>query len=1349
MKKFTLLFFAVFVLLGIQQVAAQQKELPPAPHRCGTMEMIEQQLRTDPEFRARWEQGQLDYQRSLQMVGQRNSSTARTSTLPDSVIIPVVVHIVLPNPNIITDADVEYFLNRLNLDFSGLNPDSANGTPFYSVRGHSRMRFRLARRDPSGNFTTGIERKVGNVLIGGGEPQAIKNAALGGLASWDHTQYYNVWVGGASGGLLGIAPAIGVGTATSDGVCVNYQAFANSSCYTIPAFNLARTAVHEIGHNFGLFHTFQGGCNTVNDFGQLTSASCQLPDSLLAPSDDTPSQSGATGGCPTGTISAGCASSPNPPGLMYQNYMDYTDDACYSMFTKGQVERMEWLLEFCRPGYLTTQGHLPPASMLTLDARAFEGVNPGGYEIVACNPVTYPSTLSCGGNFSPKFRVRNEGANTINTIRAGYILNGGAPVLGASAFTVNLRTAQSAVLTLPALVGAPGLNTIKFFTYEPNGAADQSVANDTLTVTFTVSGGQALPVSESFTSTTFPPANWTVVNPNAGSITWSRWTGTLPTGTPFSAPASAFFDIYSYGSTGHRDYLWSPPVQFTSPTDSVIVTFQVAHRSYSTVNDTLELVYSSDCGVTWRRLVNYYKWSNGAGANALATVTPSCFCDFAPTAAQWRQERIAFRPADLVGAPTAMMIGWKGTNMFGNNIFVDDINIETKLARDLRVNSIVVPASDVCTPTFTPQVSVLNSGTEDVTEFDVYYSIDALPEQGPFHFTQTIAAGASAVVTLPVANAAVGNHTFRARTANPVSSSGTGDQSPGNDLLTKAFLVNAVFNAPVSQGFELAAFPPANWQLINVDGGNTWVRRTPGNNSAGAMFIDNYNFNQVGQVDELRSPAINIAGADSVVFSFDHAHKNFDNFLVDTVTILMSTDCGVTYTPIWKRYGPTLATAGASTAAYVTPLPSDWRTNRVSVFGPFTGTVIFKVRNMNGYGNNVFIDNINIEAKYKRDAAVAAINQPTAVICTPNLTPSIVVENRGTETLTGVTLNYSIDGGATISKVFTGLSVAPGASTTLTLDAATVTGGNHSIRVWTSDPVTISGTGDQNTTNDEMSKTFALVATVAAPIVEGFENTAFPPAGWAVVNPDGAMTWARSSFARTGSGSAFMNNYDYTTMGARDDLYSPNMTYNGVDSVTLTFDVAAATKRYPGSTAVPLDTLTVLVSTNCGNSFTTVYQKWGEDLQTINDPNNSQTSEFFPSNADQWRSETINLSNFAPNGPIQVIFRSSSNFENNIFIDNVTVATKTLPARLKNDGYMLLPTPFQNQFTVWHYQTPSNLRSITVYNASGQLVWSQRYNGNAEKQITVDLSNRSAGVYIVNLGYEDSNRNVSTRVVKY
>ncbi|MFI5131851.1 MAG: choice-of-anchor J domain-containing protein, partial [Chitinophagales bacterium] len=365
------------------------------------------------------------------------------------------------------------------------------------------------------------------------------------------------------------------------------------------------------------------------------------------------------------------------PGKMYQDYMDYTQDACYSMFTKKQVERMEWVVNNARAGLITSLACQPPAVTVLLDALPFQSVNPGGMEAIGCTIATYPSSFSCGASsIQPKLRIKNNGLTMLTSITAGYRYDDGAAV--SNVFVVNLPSGGTTVLTLSLQSLAVGSHIFKFFTSNPNGGVDQTPANDTLNANLTVAAPVivSLPLTEQFGSATFPPTNWTITNPNAGSTTWTRWNGTGPTGTPFSSPGTAFIDYFSYTNLGHRDFLWSPGFSITDPADSVILSFRLAHRAFSLAeDDTLEIVYSTNCGSSWQRLGSYYKWSNGTGTNALATVTPFCNCDFGPAStAQWRQERIGFLPSSL-GSPSSLMIGWKGTNDFGNNIFIDDINI--------------------------------------------------------------------------------------------------------------------------------------------------------------------------------------------------------------------------------------------------------------------------------------------------------------------------------------------------------------------------------------------------------------------------------------------------------------------------------------------------------------------------------------------------------------------------------------------------------------------------------------------------------------------------------------------------
>ena len=118
---------------------------------------IQQYLQQNPAARLLAQQALLNNQKNK----PGNSSTFRPAGVNDIINIPVIVHIVLPDPYLITDAVVKSQITELNLDYAGLNADSTNGANFYSVRGHSSLiRFVLAKRTPGGGLSNGIDRVI-------------------------------------------------------------------------------------------------------------------------------------------------------------------------------------------------------------------------------------------------------------------------------------------------------------------------------------------------------------------------------------------------------------------------------------------------------------------------------------------------------------------------------------------------------------------------------------------------------------------------------------------------------------------------------------------------------------------------------------------------------------------------------------------------------------------------------------------------------------------------------------------------------------------------------------------------------------------------------------------------------------------------------------------------------------------------------------------------------------------------------------------------------------------------------------------------------------------------------------
>jgi hypothetical protein len=382
------------------------------------------------------------------------------------ITIPVVVHVIHSGQNVgfgpnISDNQVISQITAMNNDFRKV--PFTRGENFNPVGADVMIQFALAKVDPNGNPTNGIDRV--NLCAASWSGDDV-DAKVKPQTIWDPAQYLNMWTVNFSGsGLLGYAQfpsgsgLIGMpgngGAANTDGVVSTYKAF-GSADFNDGTFNLqsgsnyGRTMTHEVGHYLGLRHLWGDGDCSVDDF-------CA----------DTPNSSSA------GNAHYSCNlnqdSCPTSPGLdMVQNYMNYSGDDCMNIFTNDQKIRMTAVMNNSpRRTTLKTSVTDLPIALFPNDAEVkIENICGGD-----CNVVVN----------SFKLTLYNRGTSTLTSAAINYTYNNGAPQI----YNFSGSLAQDKFSTVTIAVPANTvLTNITANVQSVNGSADQRASNNTATKSF-------------------------------------------------------------------------------------------------------------------------------------------------------------------------------------------------------------------------------------------------------------------------------------------------------------------------------------------------------------------------------------------------------------------------------------------------------------------------------------------------------------------------------------------------------------------------------------------------------------------------------------------------------------------------------------------------------------------------------------------------------------------------------------------------------------------------------------------------------------------------------------------------
>src|ERR1700752_316180 len=176
MKKIFLTHFGLFLffIISLSELKSQNKY-------CGTDEAIKQLYNAHPEMLQTFINNENAYNAA-------SVANAQNKTLSTTVYtIPVVFHVLHQNvPENLSDPQIVDAINILNRDMRKLNDDTINITPkFQDLASDIRIEFVLARLDPQGNCTNGIDRIYTSKTNNGDDSAKIN--------PWPRDKYLNIW----------------------------------------------------------------------------------------------------------------------------------------------------------------------------------------------------------------------------------------------------------------------------------------------------------------------------------------------------------------------------------------------------------------------------------------------------------------------------------------------------------------------------------------------------------------------------------------------------------------------------------------------------------------------------------------------------------------------------------------------------------------------------------------------------------------------------------------------------------------------------------------------------------------------------------------------------------------------------------------------------------------------------------------------------------------------------------------------------------------------------------------------------------------------------------------------------
>ncbi|WP_162098394.1 T9SS-dependent choice-of-anchor J family protein [Nitritalea halalkaliphila] len=529
--------------------------------------------------------------------------------------------------------------------------------------------------------------------------------------------------------------------------------------------------------------------------------------------------------------------------------------------------------------------------------------------------------------------------------------------------------------------------------------------------------------------------------------------------------------------------------------------------------------------------------------------------------------------------------------------------------------------------------------------------------------------------------------------------------------------------------FDFEDLESGLWQIVNPDEAITWIDTVVTlDGTPTRMFkMNNFEYDARGQEDFIISPQIDLAAFPNAQLTFNMAHGPFPGAqFADELIVAISQDCGNNFdlagAPFFKNE-TFLQTVAPAESPFIPISAGQFRREIVNL-APFAslGKVRIAIINRNGFGNNIFIKDLEIlaEEQFRYAMRITELVAPNPIAAPGgNGNEVLAVENTGNLPISGFLLERQVTNNPRQTFIVRGQALPVGGVNLLNLPLSPTIEGTNSFRYQLLNP-----NFDQNPAPAINFQQFSIFSstTMDTPWRQNF-NGSVALAPWLTVNPERNNVVWRIEPSPVGDGENQL-----VLRNTRDgDSYwvgSPLFDLSQARFASLFF------RR--GAGPVDLNTrLRVLISRDGGLNYEPLLELDGETLSTTTSelPNRNTPGEFVR--------EFINLNDFTGgnNNRLRVAFALESANEDNppIFLDDIELFLSDNPNPVDPgiNSTRLYPNPARDVFNLaFNFRNFEDV-FVQVVSTTGQVVYEQSFPNTLNQTYSFTTALFSKGVFVV------------------